>query len=150
MSKRWLPSVLIFALGLVCPFLVTNAAAQEPPPPASTGELEPGLTYINTDRDFTLINTGKYIYLVMVQREPGTAPVAVPVSYDGEILRIVGDNLYKAVAYRLEPISVLKNQLWRSCAMGDCSWIGPVPPQPDPPDDHPGAEAKILMPELDH
>jgi hypothetical protein len=145
MSKRWLPSVLIFALGLVCPFLVTNATAQEPPPPAATGELEDGLTYINTERDFTLVNTGNDIYLLMVQREPGTAPAEEPVSFNGEIVRISGDGLYKVVAYRLVPISVMKNQFWRTCAMGDCSWTGPLPPQPDPPD-YPDSEVKILMP----
>ena len=146
MSKRWLPSVLIFALG--CLFLVTNATAQEPPPPANTGELERGLTYINTGRDVTLVNTGNDIYLLMVQRDPGTASAGEPVSFNGEIIRIPVDGLYKVVAYRLVPISLMKNQLWRSCAMGDCSWIGPRPPQPDPPDDHPESKVEVLLPEL--
>jgi hypothetical protein len=147
MSKRWLSSALIFALG--CLFLVTNATAQEPPPPADTGELEHGLTYINTERESTLVNTGKDIYLVMVQREPGTAPAEEPISYNGEIVIIPKVGLIKAVAYRLVPIGVLADELWRSCAMGDCSWIGPFPPPP-PPQPHPNPEdvkAKISMPQ---
>ena len=144
MSKRWLSSVLIFALGFGCPSLVTNATAQELP--EDSGELENGLSYINTERDITLVNTGKYVYLVMVQREPGTTPAEVPISYNGGTVTLSKYKLSKAIAYRLEPIAVLADEFWRSCAMGDCSFIGPLPPPP-PPTDLPDPSAVLLQPQ---
>lgn len=130
MSKRWLSSVLIFALGFGCPSLVTNATAQELS--EDRGELEDGLGYINTERDITLVNKGKDVYLVMVQREPGIAPFEGPVAYMEGTVRLSGYGLSKAIAYRLEPIAILSDEFWRSCATGDCSWMGPLPPPPPP------------------
>ncbi len=145
MSKRWFSSVLIFALGFGCPSLVTNATAQELP--EDRGELEEGLSYISTELDTTLVNTGKDVYLVMVQREPGTTPAEVPLSFNGRTVTLSKYSLNKAIAYRLVPIAVLAGELWRSCAMGDCAFIGPLPPPP-PPTDQPDPSAIFLEPQL--
>lgn len=143
MSKRWLSGVLICALGVGCASLAAVATAQEVP---DEGELEAGLSYVNTEREFTLVNTGKDVYLVMVQRGPGIAPAEGPVSYRDGTVRLSGYGLSRAVAYRLEPIAVLADQLWRSCAMGDCSFIGPLPP-PQPPEGPPDPSAVFLQPQ---
>lgn len=143
MSKRWLSGVLIFALGCGCASLVTNAIAQEP---SDMEELEKGLSSINTERDVTLVNSGKYVYVVMVQRERGITPAEEPISYRGGTVRLSKYSLSKAVAYRLEPVAVLQGELWRTCAMGDCSFIGPLPPPPPPPD-LPDPSAVFLEPQ---
>jgi hypothetical protein len=142
MSKRWFSGVLIFALG--CSSLVTNAMAQEPR--EESGVLEEGLGYVMNENEVRLINTGKDVYLVMVQRGPGIAPAEGPVSYTDGTVRLSGYGLSRAVAYRLEPIAVLTDQLWRSCAMGDCSFIGPLPP-PQPPTGPPDPSAVFLTPQ---
>jgi hypothetical protein len=144
MSKRWLTGVLIFALGFGCPSLVTSATAQEVR--EDRGELEDGLSYINSERDITLVNTGKDVYIVMVQREPGTTPAEVPVSYMEGTVRLSGYGLSKAILYRLEPISVLERNFWRPCLGADCSFIGPLPPPP-PPTAPPNPSAVFLQPE---
>lgn len=144
MSKRWLSGALISALGFGCAFQVTNANAQEIP--EEMGTLEAGLTYTNTEREVTLVNTGKDVYLVMVQREPGIEPAEGPILYRDGTLRLSGYGLNRLVAYRLEPIAVLADQLWRSCAMGDCSFIGPLPP-PQPPTGPPDPSAVFLSPQ---
>lgn len=130
MSKRWFSGVLIFALGFAATSLATNANAQEPR--EETGVLEDGFGYVMTGNEVRLVNTGKYIYLVMVQRSPGTSPAEAPVSYMEGTISLAEYGLNRLVAYRLEPIAVLADQLWRSCAMGDCSWQGPLPPPPPP------------------
>jgi hypothetical protein len=146
MSKRWLSGVLIFALGFGFPCLVTNATAQDVP--EDRGELEDGLGYINTARAITLINTGEHVYVVMVQREPGTTPAAVPLSYNGGTITVAGYGLSRLVAYRLEPIAILTNDFWRPCMGADCTWIGPLPPPP-PPIVPPELSAVFLAPSVD-
>ena len=142
MSKRWCSGVLIFALGLGS--LVTNANAQEPR--EATGVLENGLDYVVNGNEVRLVNTGKHVYLVMVQRSPGTLPADAPISYMEGTVSVSGYGLSRLVAYRLEPIAVLADQLWRSCAMGDCSWTGPLPPPP-PPIAPPELGAMFLTPQ---
>jgi hypothetical protein len=143
MSKRWFSGVLIFALGFGSTFLATNAMAQEPH--QEKGELEEGLGYVMTGNEVRLVNTGKYIYLVMVQRSPGTSPADAPISYIEGTASLPVYSLNRLVAYRLTPIAVLADQFWRSCAMGDCSWTGPLPPPP-PPLTPPDLGAILLTP----
>jgi hypothetical protein len=144
MSKGWLSGVLIFVLGFGCPSLATNATAQERA--EDRGELEDGLSYINTERDITLVNTGKYVYLVIVQREPGTIPVELPFSSSEGILKILQPGLSRAIAFRLEPVQIMEELVWRPCMGADCSFIGPLPPPP-PPTDYPVSSAVILQPQ---
>lgn len=144
MSKRWLSGVLIFALGFGCPSLVTNATAQEPP--SDRGELEEGLGYISTERAITLVNRGKYVYLIMVQHGPGTTLAELPPPYNEGILSLSGFNVSQAIAYRLEPVAILSDDFWRPCMGADCTWIGPLPPPP-PPIAPPGTSAVFLAPQ---
>lgn len=141
MSKRWFSGVLIFALG--CTSLVTNAMAQEPR--ETRGVLEEGLSYVMTEDEVRLVNKGKDIYLVMVQRSPGTSSADAPVSYMEGTGTFSSYSLARVVAYRLVPIAVLADEFWRSCAMGDCSWQGPLPPPP-PPITPPDLGAMLLTP----
>jgi hypothetical protein len=142
MLKRWLSGFLIFVFGFGCASLVTVATAREN---LSAGSLEEGLGYVNDERDVTLINSGKNVYVVMVHREPSTSPADAPVSYNGGTLKFSKYSLDKAIAYRLVPIAILEEEFWRPCSMGDCSWQGPLPPQPDPLPGH--LAAKFLSPE---
>ncbi len=144
MSKRWFSGVLIFALGLGSTSLATNANAQEPR--EVTGVLEDGLSFVMTGNEVRLVNRGKHVYLVMVQRSPGTSPAEAPVSYMEGTVSLSEYSLDRVVAYRLEPIAVLADMFWRSCAMGDCSWTGPLPPPP-PPIAPPDLGAMFLTPE---
>jgi hypothetical protein len=122
------------------------SASVAPEVPEDRGELEDGLSYINTDRDITLVNKGKDIYLVMVQREPDILPAEGTISYHGSVIRILGPGLTRLVAYRLEPISIMEERFWRPCMGADCTWIGPLPPPP-PPIVPPGLSAMILNPQ---
>jgi len=142
MSKRWFSCVLIFALG--CVSLATNAMAQKPR--EDRGVLEEGLSYIMTDSDVSLVNTGKDVYLVMVQREPGTPPALSPISYLEGAFRFSGQSLSKAILFRLVPVHILEDEFWRPCSMGDCSFIGPLPPPP-PPTAPPDPTAVFLQPQ---
>jgi hypothetical protein len=142
MSKRWFPCVLIFALG--CASLATNAMAQKPQ--EGRGVLEDGLSYIMTGSDVSLINTGRDVYVVMVQRAPGTSPVEAPISYMEGVVRFSGFSLNQAILFRLQPVAVLEDEFWRPCAMGDCSFIGPLPPPP-PPTAPPDPTAIFLQPQ---
>ena len=144
MSKRWPLGVLIFALGFGSTSLATNAMAQELR--EEKGVLENGLGYVMTANEVRLVNTGKDVYLVMVQRAPGTSTTEAPVSYLEGTVRLSGYSLSQAVLYRLEPIAVLSGEFWRSCAMGDCSFIGPLPPPP-PPTAPPNPSAVFLQPQ---
>jgi hypothetical protein len=142
MSKRWFSCVLIFALG--CVSLATSAMAQKPR--EDRGVLENGLSYIMTGSDISLINTGTDVYVVMVQRAPGTSPTEAPVSYMEGVHRFSGVSLNKAILYRLVPIEILEHEFWRPCAMSDCSFIGPLPPPP-PPTAPPDPSAIFLQPQ---
>ena len=142
MSKRWFPCVLIFALG--CVSLATNAMAQKPG--EERGVLEEGLGYFMNGSEISLVNTGRDVYVVMVQREPGTSPVEAPISYMEGVVRFSGYSLSKAILYRLVPVAVLEDEFWRPCAMGDCSFIGPLPPPP-PTTAPPNPSAIFLQPQ---
>jgi len=142
MSKRWFSCVLIFALG--CVSLATNAMAQKPR--EDRGMLEDGLGYIMAGSEISLVNTGKDVYLVMVQRQPGTSQAEAPVSYMEGVFRFSGYSLNKAILFRLQAVAVLENEFWRPCAMGDCSFIGPLPPPP-PPTAPPDPSAVFLQPQ---
>ena len=142
MAKRWLAGFLIFASGFGCASLVSVATAREN---LSAGTLEEGLSYVNTERDVTLINNGKSVYVTIIKRLPGTEPVDPPVSYNGGVSSFPTVGMDRAILYRLTEVAVLQDEMWRPCNMGDCSWQGPVPPQPDP---LPGKlAAKFLSPE---
>ncbi len=130
MSKRRLSGFLIFALGFGCASLATVARAQDVP--EDRGELEEGLGYVNTEDEVTLVNSGKDVYVVMVQRGPGTLPTEVPVSYRAGTIRISRSGLTSLKVYRLMPISELDLDFWRPCIGADCSWTGPLPPPPPP------------------
>lgn len=143
MSNRWFSCVLIFALG--CVSLATNAMAQKPR--EDRGVLADGLGYIMAGSDISLVNTGKDVYVVMVQREPGTLPVEAPVSYMAGVVRFSGYSLNKAILFRLQAVAVLEDDFWRPCSMGDCSFIGPLPPPP-PPTPLPDPTAVFLQPQL--
>jgi hypothetical protein len=110
------------------------------------GVLEEGLGYVMTGSEIRLVNTGKDVYVVMVQRAPGTSPVEAPVSYIEGTVRLSGYSLNKAILFRLQPIAVLEDEFWRPCAMGDCSFIGPLPPPP-PPTAPPDPSAVFLQPQ---
>ena len=142
MSKRWFSCVLIFALG--CVSLVTSAMAQKPR--EDRGVLGDGLSYIMTGSEISLINTGRDVYVVMVQRAPGTSPVEAPISYMEGSVRFSGFSLNQAILFRLQPVAVLEDEFWRPCAMGDCSFIGPLPPPP-PPTAPPDPTAIFLQPQ---
>jgi hypothetical protein len=142
MSKRWFSCVLIFALG--CVSLATNAMAQKPR--EDRGVLEDGLSYIMTGSEIRLVNTGKDVYVVMIQREPGTSPVEAPVSFMEAVGTFSGVSLSKAILFRLMPIHILEHEIWRPCAMADCSFIGPLPPPP-PPTAPPDPSAVFLQPQ---
>jgi hypothetical protein len=142
MSKRWFSCVLIFALG--CVSLATNAMAQKTR--EDRGVLEDGLSYIMTGSEIRLVNAGKDVYVVMVQREPGTSPAEAPISYMEGVGTFSGYSLNKAILFRLVPIAVLEHEFWRPCAMGDCSFIGPLPPPP-PPTAPPDPSAIFLQPQ---
>ena len=143
MSKRWFPCVLIFALGYVS--LATNAMAQEAR--EDRGVLEDGLSYIMNGSEIRLVNTGKDVYIVMVQREPGTPPVEAPISYLEGVSAFSGVSLSKAIVCRLVPIEILEHEFWRPCVMSDCSFIGPLPPPP-PPTAPPDPSAIFLQPQV--
>jgi hypothetical protein len=142
MSKRWFPCVLIFALG--CVSLATNAMAQKPR--EDRGVLEDGLDYIMTGSEVRLVNTGRDVYVVMIQRQPGTSPVEAPISYMEAVSTFSGVSLSKAILFRLMPIEILELEIWRPCAMADCSFIGPLPPPP-PPTAPPDPSAIFLQPQ---
>lgn len=144
MSKRWFSGVLTLALGFGSTSLATNAMAQEPR--EVKGVVEEGLGYVMTGSEVRLVNSGKYIYLVMVQRSPGTSPADAALSFIDGTATVPMYGLARLVAYRLEPIAVLGDQFWRSCAMGDCSWMGPLPPPP-PPIVPPDLAAMLISPQ---
>ncbi|HKH45069.1 MAG TPA: hypothetical protein VKM72_10440 [Thermoanaerobaculia bacterium] len=145
MSARSLSGVLIFALGFGCASLATAGTASEDR--EETGVLEDGLSYVNIENEVKLVNAGKDVYLVMIERSPGISPADTPVSFREGALKVSRYGLARLVAYRLEPIAVLADQFWRSCAMGDCSFIGPLPPPP-PPTAPPDPSAVFLQPQL--
>src|SRR4051812_34750848 len=124
MSKRWFSCVLIFALG--CVSLVTSAMAKEPR--EDRGVLDDGLVYLMNGSEISLVNTGKNVYVVMIQRQPDPPPAEAPVSYMEGVHRFSGYQLSKAILFRLQPVAILADDFWRPCAMGDCSFIGPLPP----------------------
>jgi hypothetical protein len=130
MSQRWLSGFLIFALGFGCASLVTVATAQEVP--EERGELEEGLDYVNTENEVRLVNSGKDVYVVMVQRSPGTSPAEAPVSYRKGVTTVPRSGLTSLKIYRLVAISELEEDFWRPCLGADCTWIGPLPPPPPP------------------
>jgi hypothetical protein len=143
MSKRWLSGVLFFALSFGCTSLVTTAAAQDR---EERGVLEDGLGYVMTENEVRLVNTGKHVYLVMIQRKPGTSRVEEAVAYLDGSASFSQYSLSQAVLFRLEPVAVLEDEFWRPCAMGDCSFIGPLPPPP-PPTAPPDPSAVFLQPQ---
>jgi hypothetical protein len=114
--------------------------------PDERGELEEGLGYVNTENEVTLVNSGKDVYVVMVQRSPGTSPAEVPVSYRDGTIRISRSGLTTLKVYRLVPISEMDEDFWRPCLGADCTWIGPLPPPP-PPILPPDLAAILLQPQ---
>lgn len=137
MSKHRLSGFLIFALGLGCAFLATTATAQEPFP--TEGELEPGLSYVNTEKAIELINTGEEVYVVIVTRSARISqPEQSVLSGAGTIL-IPRNGLISLKVNRLVPVSEMVDAIWRPCMGADCSFIGPLPPPPPPPDQVPSA-----------
>lgn len=144
MSKRWLTGALIFAFGFGCTPLVATAAAQDTPV-EETGTLEAGLDYVSTENEIRLINGGKDVYVVMVQRRSGLLPGDAPVLYLDGAITVSRYGLSRLVAYRLEPIAILEHS-WRPCLGADCTWIGPLPPPP-PPIVPPDLGAMFLTPQ---
>ena len=144
MFKRWLSGFLIFAFGFVCASLVTVATARES---LEAGSLDEGLGYVSTEREVTLINSGKKIYVAMVKRSPGTEPTEPPISYVTGSMSLPKPGINKVILHELKPIAILEEDFWRPCSMGDCSWTGPLPPPPRPPIAPPGLAAVFLSPE---
>ena len=150
MSKCRLSGFLIFALGFGCASLATVATAQEIP--EERGELEEGLGYVNTEKEVTLVNSGKDVYVVMVQRgSPCASPAEVPVSDRKGVIRISKCGLTSLKVYGIRliselEVSELEADFWRPCMGADCSWSGPLPPPPPPPIVPPDLSALFLSP----
>lgn len=140
MSKRWLSNSLIFAFGFGCASLVTIATAREN---LEAGRLEEGLGYVNSENEVKLVNTGKDVYVAMVTRTNTEPPRPALVLGKGAV-SIPKLELDRLKVYRLVGIAELDRDFWRPCSMGDCSFIGPLPPPP-PPTQEP--QALFLAPE---
>lgn len=144
MSKRRLSGFLILALGFGCASLATTATAQEPF--SEEGELAEGLSYVNTENEVELVNTGEGVYVVMVTRSPGTLPTGPAVLYRAGTTTVSRFGLVSLKVYQLMPIAELEADFWRPCIGADCSWQGPLPPPP-PPIAPPDLSALFLSPQ---
>ncbi len=135
MFKRWISGFLVFAFGFGCASVVSVATARES---LEAGTLAEGLSYVSDGSTVTLFNNGKITYIVVVNRTPGTAPVDPSISYARGSMRISKVDIDKVVVQGVTSVAFMREDFWRPCNMGDCSWSGPVPPPPPPLPDYPG------------